>query len=717
MPDHSDPRIEELKPRLIDEIQFIEFKKNIVYLKDRKNSKFLKLQKGDADIVSEFDGSKNLSELLRNQLEKNGTTQFQRIFSLLVLLNEHGFLASDGSSLSGSNFYLFKQKTFLKRLAEIVSMLGAFTIINLRWTFDAPPLRKIASGLLSLPGLAVLFAIAIGNNFIPFDYKDIDITDFFLNVNTYHINAGIYLLSIIIIWLSTCCIISLKNVLSAFAMSARGLTVIKPRIRFFLGLVYFDFDASDIVSAGIWGVARFYAFRIILPFTLMSCISLLTMLGVSVPFISLFKEVCMLVAGFSLSPLANTDMNRALGMLTNSTNSFIGNVDFLRKKYLSQFLNFKKLSMQGLDFSHIMAGLTILWIVIFVLFLNYCISAISLNVVQTQLKGFSWNSLFIITQFMIMITPLFVQVMMTLYIALSNIQVFLKTPVRRMTNFADSLTHQIVPAERETVNFLKEIPLLVGLDDNDLQRLCKYLKLVQFGSQCEIIVQGEIGDAFYLIISGMVAIEIEDEFGTTRVVDILTTGHSFGEVALIENVPRTATVRSITPVNLFVLHRKYFKEFVRDWTGGTDRITDVIRDTKLLMDSPLFSYLPPSRMRAIVARFETNSYGPDKIIFNQGDQGDRVFMIKKGQVEIQRIEDGKSVLKKILARGEWLGEIALVKNVPRTASAKTLSETILLSLSKKDFYETMQHSLMTGVEFNKLAEKRLFEINEKSPHH
>ncbi len=713
MPEMNETRIEELKPRLIDEIQFIDFKKQIVYLKDGKNNKFLKLKKEDADLVREFDGSKNLSELLRTQLEKNGTTQFQRIFSLLVLLNEHGFLASDASSICGSNFYLFKQKTFLKRIAELLSMLCAFNIFKIRSTFPSPLLQKAAAGLLSIPGLAALFIITVGNNFMPFDFKDIDITDFFLNVNTYHINAGIYVFSLIIIWLSTCCILSLKNLVCSYALSAQKLTVINPRIRFFLGLIYYDCDGSDIISSGTWGVARFYAFRIILPFALMSCISLLSMLGISIPFMSLFKEVCMLVAGFSISPLANTDMNKALGILTNSTNTFFSNVDFLRKKYLSQFMNFKKLSMQGLDFSHITAGLTVLWLLIFVLFLNYCISAISLQVVQSQVRGFSWNSLFIITQLLIMITPLFVQVVMTLYIALSNIQVFLKTPVRHMSNFAESLTRQIVPAERETVKFLKEIPLFAGLDDNDLQRLCTYLKLVQFGSQYEIVVQGEIGDAFYLIVSGMVAIEIEDEFGTTRVVDMLTTGHSFGEIALIENVPRTATARSITPVNLFVLHRKYFKEFVRDWTGGTDRITDVIRTSKLLMDSPLFSYLPPSRMRSLVARFQTNSFATDEVIFNQGDPGDRVFMIKNGQVEIQRVENGTVVLSKKLARGEWFGEIALVKNIPRTASAKSLSPSTVLSLSKQDFYDTMEHSLMTGVEFNKLAEKRLFEIKEK----
>ena len=311
-----------------------------------------------------------------------------------------------------------------------------------------------------------------------------------------------------------------------------------------------------------------------------------------------------------------------------------------------------------------------------------------------------------------MVAPLFVQVVMTLSIALSNIQVILNAPVRRITSFAESLSHQAVPAERETVNFLKEIPLFAGLETGDLQRLCKYLKLVKFGSQCNIIVQGEIGDAFYLIVSGMVAIEIEDEFGQSRIVDILTTGHSFGEVALIENIPRTATARAISPVNLFVLHRKYFKEFVRDWAGGTERITDVIRTSKLLMASPLFSYLPPSRMRAVIGRFEASSYGPGDMIFNQGDPGDRVYMVKEGQVEIERMEEGKTAFTKTLGRGDWFGEIALVRNMPRTASVKSISQSTLLSLSKKDFYETMQNSLMTGIEFNKLAEERLVEVKD-----
>jgi CRP-like cAMP-binding protein len=282
--------------------------------------------------------------------------------------------------------------------------------------------------------------------------------------------------------------------------------------------------------------------------------------------------------------------------------------------------------------------------------------------------------------------------------------------MRRITNFAESLSQQMVPAERETVNFLKEIPLFAELSESELKRLCTYLKLVKFGPQSNIIVQGEMGDAFYLIVSGLVAIEVEDGTGRSRIVDFLMTGHSFGEIALIENVPRTATARSISPVNLFVLHRKYFNEFVRDLAGGTERITDFIRTSKLLMASPLFSSLPPSRMRAVIARFQTASYGTGDVVFGQGDPGDRVYMVKEGQVEVRRIEEGKTVFTKTLGRGDWFGEIALVKNMPRTATVRSMSQTTLLSLSKKDFYDTMQHSLMTGIEFNKLADERLGEV-------
>ena len=74
-----------------------------------------------------------------------------------------------------------------------------------------------------------------------------------------------------------------------------------------------------------------------------------------------------------------------------------------------------------------------------------------------------------------------------------------------------------------------------------------------------ICVQGEVGDRFFIIDSGEAEVEIDG-----RVTGHLGPGDGFGEIALLRDVPRTATVRATSPVELAVLERR---EFVAAVTG------------------------------------------------------------------------------------------------------------------------------------------------------
>ncbi|MBD3346896.1 MAG: cyclic nucleotide-binding domain-containing protein [Chitinivibrionales bacterium] len=106
-------------------------------------------------------------------------------------------------------------------------------------------------------------------------------------------------------------------------------------------------------------------------------------------------------------------------------------------------------------------------------------------------------------------------------------------------------------------------------------------------------------------------------------------------------------------------------------------------------------------------RFDT-----DEIIFNQNDWGDKVYCIKEGEVIIRRDEGDEVAFLKYLKKGEWFGEIALVKNVPRTTSVIAASPVRLLTLSRHDFYTIIQQSLLTGVSFDHIADERLEELEK-----
>ena len=105
--------------------------------------------------------------------------------------------------------------------------------------------------------------------------------------------------------------------------------------------------------------------------------------------------------------------------------------------------------------------------------------------------------------------------------------------------------------------------------------------------------------------------------------------------------------------------------------------------------------------------------GTERGPLDQGDNGDRFYIVKEGEVLIQHTDDSNVTMEKTLGTGSFFGEIALIKNVPRTASALSLSDTTLLYLTKQDFYDVIKDNLLAGIQFDALATSRIFRLGEE----
>jgi CRP-like cAMP-binding protein len=113
-----------------------------------------------------------------------------------------------------------------------------------------------------------------------------------------------------------------------------------------------------------------------------------------------------------------------------------------------------------------------------------------------------------------------------------------------------------VPA---TVTELSRVPLLAELPGTRLNELAVRMERQELGPGATIVREGEPGDRFFVLLSGMAQVQ-QEALGERG---ILRPGDTFGEVALAMGVPRTATVRAITPVVVASCDRAAFDEFVR----------------------------------------------------------------------------------------------------------------------------------------------------------
>ena len=108
----------------------------------------------------------------------------------------------------------------------------------------------------------------------------------------------------------------------------------------------------------------------------------------------------------------------------------------------------------------------------------------------------------------------------------------------------------------------------------------------------------------------------------------------------------------------------------------------------LLSGIPLFAPLPPTTIEKLAARCSTMEFPAGSVIVSEGDRGDRFYGIIDGQVEIRR--DG--VGRRMLGPGEYFGEIALLRNINRTATVVGISDVRLTTLDSFDFLESLTSS-------------------------
>lgn len=114
-----------------------------------------------------------------------------------------------------------------------------------------------------------------------------------------------------------------------------------------------------------------------------------------------------------------------------------------------------------------------------------------------------------------------------------------------------------VPA---TVTELTRCALLTELPGERLNELAKRMERSEHPAGAAIVVEGEAGDRFYIVLSGVLA---ASKYGGTGAAGVLHPGAYFGEVSVAMGVPRTASVRAMTPAVVASCDKETFDEFIR----------------------------------------------------------------------------------------------------------------------------------------------------------
>jgi CRP-like cAMP-binding protein len=117
------------------------------------------------------------------------------------------------------------------------------------------------------------------------------------------------------------------------------------------------------------------------------------------------------------------------------------------------------------------------------------------------------------------------------------------------------------------VTELTRCALLTELPGERLNELAKRMERAEYQAGAAVVVEGEAGDRFYIVLSGVLA---ASKYGGLGAAGVLHPGAYFGEVSLAMDVPRTASVRAMTPAVVASCDRATFDEFIRPLFSDDD---------------------------------------------------------------------------------------------------------------------------------------------------
>lgn len=154
-----------------------------------------------------------------------------------------------------------------------------------------------------------------------------------------------------------------------------------------------------------------------------------------------------------------------------------------------------------------------------------------------------------------------------------------------------------------------------------------------------------------------------------------------------------------------------------EWLTGAGS-SETGENSRILKESAVFQGLPAYHYPQLEELLHESRYAAGERIFTEGDPSSALYIIKKGEVEIfQDRDDGEETVLRTLKNGELLGELALCLDARRTASARTVEETVLMSIFRQELQEFALREPRCGVQILRnllsLVGERLMETNRR----
>eukprot|EP01017_Pseudomicrothorax_dubius_P036044 TRINITY_DN5126_c0_g1_i5.p1 TRINITY_DN5126_c0_g1~~TRINITY_DN5126_c0_g1_i5.p1 ORF type:complete len:328 (-),score=70.22 TRINITY_DN5126_c0_g1_i5:756-1739(-) len=269
---------------------------------------------------------------------------------------------------------------------------------------------------------------------------------------------------------------------------------------------------------------------------------------------------------------------------------------------------------------------------------------------------------------------------------------------------------KLVMKATERIPFFEKIIEESGREAHE--QCCEHMTLLTFQANEAVFEIGSVGKDFFIILSGSVSVlvnlpeTIEDENGKTIVrmvmkeINILRAGASFGELALLREKPRTATVRCRENSCFAVLTKDKYKEIL-----AKDELRSIQNKIEFFSNVAFFSRLSKGTISILLYYFKEMKYTIKDVLYDIDDPAEDIYIIKNGEFRLSvelsvedkiseasdliHVEQKKAPKKRrldvaVLGKAQIFGEEEVILDCRRRMQARcTSSDGVVYVLNKK----------------------------------
>jgi HlyB family type I secretion system ABC transporter len=241
---------------------------------------------------------------------------------------------------------------------------------------------------------------------------------------------------------------------------------------------------------------------------------------------------------------------------------------------------------------------------------------------------------------------------------------------------------------------LYDLPILTFLPEEVRKLIVDSFVPASFTFGQPIVREGEPADGFYVLVSGQARVVKQRENGEDISLNLLRAGDSFGEMGLLEEGSRNATVRATGDVTILKLDRSVFQALIRVQPAIRHYFELQIKHRHLhnffRLYSP-FARLPADQLKTLLAEFRAISFTPGELVIRQGDEPGPMYIVEEGRLRTFTEENGRRHYLAYLRKGDFFGELSVFKGEPRSANVEAMSPCKLLELAPATFEKLLKN--------------------------